>query len=215
MDANLAPGQPSVDDLLAEHLAVRPNVHVLTDWLATGGDLHPDTDVALADLAGLVDLGVTHILDVRIEWSDEELVAHHVPELTYVHLGIDDAGQRLPDEWFDTGIAVAEQARRAGGMVLAHCHMGINRGPSMAFALLLHAGWEPVSALDHIRRRRPVAAVGYAADALDHHHRRADTPLAQRAEDRRAVADWFEANHLDVRTIIRGIRAAEGGTAFN
>lgn len=215
MDAELAPTTPSVDELLEAHLAQRPNLDVLTDWLATGGDLHGDEAIARRDLEGLVAVGVTHILDLRQEWSDEAFVALHAPQVRYVHLGVDDAGQRLPDEWFDAGIALAERVRGAGGLLLAHCHMGINRGPSMAFALLLADGWAPVDALERIRTARPIAGIGYAADALDHHHRRLGASVERRAADRRAVADWFHANHLDVGTIVRGIRSAAGGTTFN
>ena len=157
---------------------------------------------------------MTHVLDVREEWSDDELVAAHAPQITYVHLGVDDAGRGQPDEWFDAGIALAEQVAAADGLLLAHCHMGINRGPSMAFAILLSRGVAPVDALDAIRTARPVAAVGYAAEALDHHHRRTGAPDEQRLSERRAVAEWFRDNHLDVATIVRGIRDAQGGTTF-
>lgn len=215
MDAELAPTPSSVDDLLQAHLAQRPNLDLVTTWLATGGDLHWDEAIARTDLVGLVERGVTHILDLRQEWSDEAFVALHAPQVRYVHLGVDDAGQRLPDEWFEAGIALAEQVREAGGLLLAHCHMGINRGPSMAFAVLLAAGWAPTDALERIRTARPIAGIGYAADALDHHHRRTGASVERRAADRRAVAEWFHANHLDVASVIRGIRAAEGGTTFN
>lgn len=215
MDADLAPTTPSTDEQVAAHLTRRPDLDLVTDWLATGGDLHWDEAVARADLDGLLEHGVTHILDLRQEWSDEAFVALHAPHVRYVHLGVDDAGQRMPDEWFEAGIALAGRVRDAGGLVLAHCHMGINRGPSMAFALLLADGWAPAEALERIRSVRPIAGIGYATDALDHHHRHTGASVERRAADRRAVAEWFQANHLDVATIIRGIRRAEGGTAFN
>lgn len=214
----LPPIEPTgahVQQLLAQHLARRPDVDVVADGLATGGDLHADEATAIEEISLLVELGVTHILDVREEWSDELLVTRHAPDITYVHLGIDDAGQRLPDAWFDAGLTLAEDVAAAGGMLLAHCHMGINRGPSMAFAVLLDRGVPPDAALDAIRSARPVAAVGYAADALDHHHRRCGTDAEQRLVERQAVRDWFDRNHLDVRAIVRGIRDAEGGTTFH
>ncbi len=55
--------------------------------------------------------------------------------------------------------------------MLVHCHMGINRGPSMAYACLLVLGWDPIEAMTAIRTARPIAAIGYAEDALDWHHR--------------------------------------------
>ena len=204
-----------VDALLADHLARRPNLDRITPWLATGGDLHPDQAQAHQDLAGIRAAGITHILDLRVEWSDEAFVAEHAPELTYVHLGVDDAGQQLPDAWFDAGIDLARQVRATpGGALLAHCHMGINRGPSMAFALLLDDGWDPVEALTAIRTARPIAGIAYAGDALDHHHRRTGVPGPERTAQLARVAAWFRENHIDTSTIIRGIRAAEG-TTFN
>ena len=91
-------------------------------------------------------------------------------DLEYLHLGIDDAGQRVPDEWFDEGVRFALEAVEAGGVVLAHCHMGINRGPSMGFAVLLALGWDAVEALDAIHAARPIAFLAYAEDALRWHH---------------------------------------------
>lgn len=209
-----APRRLATDEVLAAHLARRPDVDVVADGLATGGDLHAEVEVAIGEIAALVEMGVTHVLDVREEWSDQELVAHHAPQITYVHLGVDDAGQRLPDAWFDAGLAVAADAEAAGGLLLAHCHMGVNRGPSMAFAVLLERGIEPVTALDAIRTARPVAAVGYAADALDHHHRRHGVDADRRAHERNQVDEWFARNRLDVRAIVRGIRTAKGGTTW-
>ena len=50
--------------------------------------------------------------------------------------------------------------------VMVHCHMGVNRGPSMAFAAMIATGWDPVEALTAIRAARPVAVVLYAEDAV-------------------------------------------------
>ena len=44
--------------------------------------------------------------------------------------------------------------------------MGINRGPSLGFAILLHWGWDPNEAITAIRDARPIANVWYAVDAL-------------------------------------------------
>lgn len=164
------------------------------------------------DVAGFVaDAGVTHIIDCRMEWSDEEVVAAHAPGVAYLHHGVDDAGQRMPDWWFDEGVAFALDAlARPGTKVFAHCHMGINRGPSMAYAILLAQDIDPIDALDAIRAARSIAAVGYAEDALDWHHRRTGAGEFQRASDRRRLRAWRAADTLDVASVIRGIRAAEG-----
>ena len=67
----------------------------------------------------------------------------------------------MPDAWFDRGVAFALDAlARPGTKVLSHCHMGINRGPSLAYAVLLALGTDPVEALDALRRARPSPTPG-------------------------------------------------------
>ncbi|MGH8991304.1 MAG: dual specificity protein phosphatase family protein [Acidimicrobiia bacterium] len=189
-----------------------PNFDFVTERLATGGDLHWREDRALADLAGLVAAGITHIVDCRMEWNDEALVARHAPGVAYLHADVDDIGGRQPDWFFDRGVAFALDALAAdpAAKVLVHCHMGINRGPSLAYAVLLAQDIDPVDALDAIRAARPIAAVGYAEDALAWHHRRRGTDEFTRRADRRRLRAWRAADTLDVAATIRGIRAAEG-----
>ena len=77
-----------------------------------------------------------------------------------------------PGEWFDVAVDWSVAAIEGGGTVLTHCHMGVNRGPSLGFAVLLEQGWDPIEALDAIRTARPIAWVAYAEDALRWHHER-------------------------------------------
>ena len=187
------------------------DISFVTEQLAVGGDLSPHEDVARAQIADLVQRGVTHIVDVRIEWSDEAMVAQHAPHIRYLHHGMDDAGQQVAGDWFDTGVAFALDAFNASpeSVVLAHCHMGINRGPSLGFAVLLAQGWDPVEALDAIRAARPIAYIDYARDALRWHHARAGHGRRELSRDLRRLADWRESNNLDVVSVIRGIRQSE------
>jgi len=188
------------------------NISIVTDRLATGGDLplHLGSDVMRENLAEMQAAGVTHILDNRMEWSDEQFVARHAPGLSYLHNGQDDIGQPMPDVWFDRGVGFALDAlQEPSTMVLAHCHMGINRGPSMAYAILLAQGWNSVEALAAIRDARPIAAIAYAGDALSWWHRRAGTSDAEAARQRAEVDAWFDAYRLDVVRIIREVRAIE------
>ena len=98
----------------------------------------------------------------------------------------------------------------SGGVVLTHCHMGINRGPSAGYAVLLAMGWDPVEALAAIRSARPIANVWYAGDALEWRLARIGAGPAERRTARARVAQWREENPLDVVRIIRSIRAGEG-----
>ena len=68
------------------------NADFVTPQLLVGGDLDTrSVDLALRQLAELVSVGVTHLVDVRIEWSDEEWVRGLAPELGYLHHGMDEA----------------------------------------------------------------------------------------------------------------------------
>ncbi len=120
-------------------------------------------------LSQWVNAGVTHVVDCRIEESDEDFVALHAPHITYVWAPTDDDGLEREPEWFDAALRnLGSALDDPDSVLLVHCSAGINRGPSMAFRLLLEAGWEPVAALNAIRDARPVTRVIYAPDALMH-----------------------------------------------
>ena len=182
------------------------NVSRVTDRLYVGGDLSYDETTAVAQLQELEDLGITHIVDVRLEWSDLDALAQSAPQIGYLHHGMDDAGQAVPYEWFERAVSWVEEAG-AEAVVLAHCHMGINRGPSLGFAILLAQGWDPVEAITAIRKARPCANVWYAADALTWHQQRTGVDAATAAEQHAALESWREENPLDVVRIIREPRA--------
>lgn len=188
------------------------NISRITDRIWTGGDLPYQCGPAamLADLDDIRSAGITHIIDNRIECTDEDFVAKHAPSITYVWNGQDDAGQAMPDAWFDDGVSAALEALAdPEGAVLAHCHMGINRGPSMAFAILLAIGWGPVDALEAIRTARPIAGIAYSGDALDWWLRVSGAREAVSRRERAAVKAWHRAHPLDVVRIIRGVRTLE------
>jgi dual specificity phosphatase 3 len=176
----------------------------VTDQLLVGGDFDTqDTELAVRQLTELVEAGLTHVVDARIEWSDEDWVAQLAPGVGYLHHGIDDAGQQVPGEWFDLGVDWALAAIEQGGTVLTHCHMGVNRGPSLGFAVLLAQGWDPIEALDAIRTVRPIAWVAYAEDALRWHHERRSSPPGELDRDRQRLATWRAENELDLAEVIR------------
>ena len=187
-----------------------PNLDFVTPQLATGGDLPQIWEDLVPALQTWQDRGITHVIDNREEWSDEDVVARLAPDVRYFYNGVDDAGYGQPDRWFDDGVAWAREALAdPDAKVLIHCHMGINRGPSLAYAVLLDHGYDAVEAIDAIRTARPIAGVLYAEDALDWFHRRNDIDPARRADDRRRLAEWRENNWIDVVRIIRSIRQAE------
>ena len=168
-----------------------------------------DDELAARQLAEICSLGITHIVDVRLEWTDAEAFASSAPHVRYLHHGMDDVGQAVPAAWFEHAVSWIEQAwaQDPEAVVLTHCHMGINRGPSLGFAVLLAQGWDPVDAIAAIRAARPHANVWYAADALEWHLARTGADERTADEQRERLAAWREAHPLDVVRIIREQRA--------
>ncbi len=175
-------------------LARHANLHFVTPNLAIGGDISHEQQLAELDA-----LGITHLVDCRIEWDDAALFAEHLSHVGYLHHGMDDAGQVVPGAWFDAAMAWIDAAG-PDAVVLTHCHMGINRGPSLGFAVLLHQGWDPIEAITAIRAARPIANVWYAEDAIAWHHSRHGTDPY---DDLARLRAWRTANPLDVVRIIR------------
>ncbi|MBS43049.1 MAG: hypothetical protein CMH83_07825 [Nocardioides sp.] len=196
-----APSTPAVPPALSV-----ANASFVTDRLLVGGDLEStDPTLAAAQVTELVDAGVTHVLDARLEWDDSATWTRARVSARWA--GIDDSGQQVPGEWFEDVVswclAALAQPRTK---VLTHCHMGINRGPSVGYAVLLGLGWHPVEALDAVRRARPIAYAAYAEDALRWHHDRHGTAAEQRRRDRKDVAAWRRQHHLDLATVVRQVR---------
>ena len=177
--------------------------HITGTGLTLSGDLVSGHAQAVRQITEWVQAGITHVIDVRVERSDQSLVAMIAPHITYIHLGVDDAGQEMPDEWFESGVAAALEALSdPDSRVLVHCHMGVNRGPSMGFAILLALGFSPLGALNAILSARPIAVVAYAGDALNWWHRREERDSFQQAYDFKALAHWERTCRPDAGWVI-------------
>ena len=130
----------------------------VTSRLATGGALGGP-----ADLDALAALGITHVIDCRAEFDDGALLAQR---FHYIYAPTADDGQPKPPSWFQPGIVFAMQAlAQANTHVYAHCAMGVNRGPSMCYAIMRALGWPAAVAMSTIKTARPVAQVRYSGDA--------------------------------------------------
>ena len=177
----------------------------VSDQLAVSGDLSSRKEHALTQLSAWEEAGITDVFDMRGEADDSEFI-HSNSTITSHWFGVDDNGGTRSDVWFDALTAQAlavltDPTRRA----LVHCHMGVNRGPSALYAILLHLGWNHVDALRHIRDARPIAGIIYAADAASWKARRdgLDSETVQsRVDD---VQSWFGRNPLDIAYVIRRI----------
>jgi protein-tyrosine phosphatase len=184
-------------------------------WVADGriaisGDLPVDPSRARAQIRDWREAGITHVVDLREEWTDEAVVATHAPEITYHWIGTHDAGGHQDLRWFETGVAaILEALDDPGARILVHCHMGVNRAPSMALAALLALGTGPTAALDEIRAARPIAGIAYAESAVLWWHTRGDLSVADAIDAVTAVRAWHHDNPCDVGWIISRIRRAE------
>ena len=201
--------QPDVADPRLPQLSLA-NADFVTDRLAVGGDLSPNFVRARAQLDELLAAGITHIVDLREEWSDEGLVETWAPQVRYLQHRVADAGQKIGPDWFAGLVAWVDEALAdSSAKVLVHCHMGVNRAPSAMLALLLAQGLGLRPALDAIRQARPVAVIDYAGSALDWYLASTGADARQRRNARRSLSRWRRANHLDVYQVIRAIRDTE------
>ncbi|MBU3976737.1 dual specificity protein phosphatase [Propionicimonas sp.] len=199
-----------------EAAAVLPELAVanavfLTERIALGGDLSPNFRVAKQQLDELVEAGITHVADLRSEWSDEVLVRGWAPQVNYLHHRVEDAGQLIDPQWFEQLVTWVHDALEAdlSAKVLVHCHMGVNRAPSAALAVLLDQGMGLRDALDRIRAARPVAVIDYAGSVLSWYLTRTGADTRTRHNLRRALVRWRQSHDLDVEDVIRSIRSQE------
>lgn len=186
------------------------NADFVTDRLALGGDLSSMFAAARTQLDELVAAGITHIVDLRSEWSDELLVRGWAPGVRYWHYGIPDAGQEIDPEWFEilTGW-VREALADPDAKVLLHCHMGVNRAPSATLAVLLDQGLGVRESLEAIRAARPIAVIDYADSVLAWHLGRCGADSRARRNARRVLARWRASHGLNPEDVIRQLRSQE------
>ena len=184
----------------------------VTDRLFVCGDvphLPSDPDGFHRVLGEWVDAGITHIVDLRGEACDADNVARFAPHIDYVWLGTHDAGGDQEFSWFDKGAAAITGALAdPETRVVVHCHMGVNRAPSMAFAALLQLGHGIEDGLYAVRDARPIAKILYADSAVRWFADRDGWAEASRIDAESRVWAWHRDNDVDVRWIISRIRRA-------
>jgi protein-tyrosine phosphatase len=124
----------------------------VTDRIAVGGGIW--NAVRMAEVAGA---GITHVIDMQIEFDDTPLAEPHGIEVLWNP--VDDDFLPKPPELFQKGVDFALRAlEQDGSKLLIHCAAGVHRAPMMALAVLGALGWELDDACNLIQTRR------YAAD---------------------------------------------------
>jgi len=123
----------------------------VTGRMAIGGGIwraHNMADVARA--------GITHIIDMQIEFDDTPLAEPHGIEVFWNPT--DDDFQPKPPELFEAGVDFAISALdQPGTKLFIHCAAGVHRAPMMALAVLCSLSWNLPDAMRLIESKRPVA----------------------------------------------------------
>ena len=123
----------------------------ITDRVALGGGIWND-----ANMIEVVRAGVSHIIDMQIEFDDTSLAKPYDVEVLWNPT--DDDFQHKPAEIFERGVNFALQALDADkeNKVYIHCAAGVHRAPMMTLAILRSIGWSLERAMEHVQAERPV-----------------------------------------------------------
>ena len=126
------------------------NMSWVTKHLAVGGRIRPE------DMHALSLLGVTHVIDTRSEYQDnEEALAKEHIQLLY--LPTPDT-YPLTVEQLKQGASWANEHIREGGRVLIHCEHGVGRSVILTCATLMLDGMSADDALKLVQQKRWQAA---------------------------------------------------------
>jgi protein-tyrosine phosphatase len=130
--------------------AFRMDMTWVTGRIAVGGGIW-----SAENMAAVAGSGVTHIIDMQIEFDDTKLAGPHAIEVLWNP--IDDDFQPKPPEIFQRGVEFATEAlEQEETKLFIHCAAGVHRAPMMALAVLCSLGWTPAAAQDLIEKERPV-----------------------------------------------------------
>jgi protein-tyrosine phosphatase len=122
----------------------------ITDRIALGGGIWSDEN-----MAELARMGVTHVIDMQIEFDDTPLAEPYGIEVLWN--ATDDDFQPKPPELFERGVEFAEKSLdQPGSKLFIHCAAGVHRAAMMTLSLLCSMGWEMGAAMETISSRRPV-----------------------------------------------------------
>lgn len=121
----------------------------------------------------LHDLGVKLVINMRLERIPHR--DEHNPAMPVIWLPtVDSPLLPIPLFLLERGVKAALEIIDRDGKVYAHCAKGVHRGVAMGAAILIAKGYEPLEAMDLIKRRRS------AADPEAGHIRRQILRFAQR-----------------------------------
>ncbi|MGB8771962.1 MAG: dual specificity protein phosphatase [Candidatus Korobacteraceae bacterium] len=122
----------------------------VTDRIALGGGIWNDEK-----MIEVVRAGITHIVDMQIEWDDTALAEPYGIKVLWNPT--DDDFKLKPPGLLQRGVDFALEALDdADSKVFIHCAAGVHRAPMMALAVLRAMGFGLDDAMDMIQARRHV-----------------------------------------------------------
>jgi protein-tyrosine phosphatase len=127
---------------------VAVSFNFVTERIAVGGGIS-----SKADVDQIVAAGITHVIDMRAEFDDDTL---NDSRITILWLPQEDNGEMRPPGHYRRGIQFAFPALALPKTkVFPHCAAGLNRGPTMCYALLRAFGFPQREAIAMILAVRP------------------------------------------------------------
>ncbi len=122
----------------------------VTDRIAVGGGIWREQN-----MIEVVALGITHIIDMQIEFDDTRLAEPYGVKVLWNPT--EDDFHAKPAELFQRGVDFALHALEdPGAKLFIHCAAGIHRAPMMALAVLGAQGWSLLDAVKEIEEKRDV-----------------------------------------------------------
>ncbi|HSZ61036.1 MAG TPA: dual specificity protein phosphatase [Terriglobales bacterium] len=122
----------------------------VTERVALGGGIWNSRN-----MEELVQAGVTHVLNMQIEFDDTALAEPY--EVRVLWNPTDDDFLLKPPALLKRGVDFALDALRdPQARVYIHCAAGVHRAPMMTLAVLCAMEWEIEAAMVLIETRRPV-----------------------------------------------------------
>ncbi len=122
----------------------------VTDRIALGGGIWTDDK-----MIEVVRAGVTHIIDMQIEWDDTALAKPYGVRVLWNPT--DDDFKLKPPGLLQRGVDFALEALDdADNKIFIHCAAGVHRAPMMTLAVLRALGFSLDDAMDMIQARRHV-----------------------------------------------------------
>jgi protein-tyrosine phosphatase len=122
----------------------------VTERIALGGGIWN-----AQNMAALAEAGVTHVLNMQIEFDDRPLAEPYGVRVLWNPT--DDDFSPKPPELLKRGVDFAREALDdPQARVYIHCAAGVHRAPMMTLAVLCVLDWEMDPAMHLIESRRPV-----------------------------------------------------------